>query len=139
MVKGNDPKYMIKRVKEHIIKQGYHLVEKDPDQKTRMQYPRIAKVTHSERGYRAARTSMDLPISRTVIRALKKHHQGKVVLVPSLGGSLPLYMFSDTLKIPIIGISIANHDNNQHQANENIRIGHLWRGIQTFAALLTLK
>jgi acetylornithine deacetylase/succinyl-diaminopimelate desuccinylase-like protein len=139
MVKGNDPKLMVQKVKDHIVKQGYHLVDETPDQKTRSLFPRIAKITHSERGYRAARTSMDLAISGSVIEALKKHHKGKVVLLPSLGGSLPLYMFSDTLKIPVIGVSIANHDNNQHQPNENIRIGHLWRGIKTFAALLTLK
>lgn len=139
MVKGNDPKDMVQRVKKHIVKQGFYLTKKDPDQKTRSKYPLIAKITHSEKGYRAARTSMDLPISRSIIRTLQNHHQGKVVLVPSLGGSLPLYMFSDTLNIPIIGVSIANHDNNQHQPNENIRINHLWKGIQTFAALLTLE
>jgi len=138
LVKGNDPQDMVQRVKNHILKQGFYVAEKDPDHKTRQKYPLIAKITCSEKGYRAARTSMDLPISRSVIGALKKHHQGKVVLVPSLGGSLPLYMFGDILKIPMIGVSIANHDNNQHQPNENIRIGHLWRGIITFAVLLTL-
>jgi hypothetical protein len=32
-----------------------------------------------------------------------------------------------------------NYDNNQHSANENIRIGHLWEGIETQAALLMME
>jgi hypothetical protein len=34
---------------------------------------------------------------------------------------------------------MANHDNNQHDANENIRIGNLWYGIRLMAALMTLQ
>ena len=33
---------------------------------------------------------------------------------------------------------IVNHDNNQHQPNENLRIGHLWTGIETFAAVIMM-
>jgi acetylornithine deacetylase/succinyl-diaminopimelate desuccinylase-like protein len=29
-----------------------------------------------------------------------------------------------------------NHDNNQHAANENLRLQNLWDGIEIFAALL---
>jgi hypothetical protein len=57
--------------------------------------------------------------------------------MPTLGGSVPLYIFTDQLKTPCIGIPIANHDNNQHSANENIRLQNLWDGIETMAALLT--
>ncbi len=36
-------------------------------------------------------------------------------------------------------IRIANYDNNQHQPDENIRIGHLWRAIETFAAVMMME
>jgi acetylornithine deacetylase/succinyl-diaminopimelate desuccinylase-like protein len=36
----------------------------------------------------------------------------------------------------VIGVRIANHDNNQHAANENLRIGNLWDGIEMYAALM---
>jgi len=36
-------------------------------------------------------------------------------------------------------VPIANYDNSQHSANENIRLGHFWDGIETQAALLTME
>jgi hypothetical protein len=36
-------------------------------------------------------------------------------------------------------LPIANHDNNQHAANENLRLGNLWYGVDLFAALLTVE
>jgi hypothetical protein len=36
------------------------------------------------------------------------------------------------------GLSIVNFDNNQHAANENVRIRHIWEGIESMAALLTM-
>ncbi|MGB8952047.1 MAG: M20/M25/M40 family metallo-hydrolase [Candidatus Aminicenantales bacterium] len=138
LVKGNDKRAMVQKAVDHIRNQGYHIVDKDPDGETRKAFPFIAKVVTSEKGYNASRTSMDIPISKRVIRALTNYWDRSPVLLPSLGGSLPLYMFDETLGVPIIGVPIANHDNNQHQPNENIRIGHLWKGIETFAALMTL-
>ena len=35
-------------------------------------------------------------------------------------------------------VPIANHDNNQHSFNENIRIRHLWDGIELMSALLAM-
>jgi hypothetical protein len=34
---------------------------------------------------------------------------------------------------------VPNFDHNQHGANENLRIKNLWEGIDSMAALLTLK
>ena len=60
-----------------------------------------------------------------------------IVLTPSLGGSLPLYVFSEILGTPpIVVVPIANHDNNQHAPNENLRIKNLWLGIEIYAALM---
>jgi len=35
-----------------------------------------------------------------------------------------------------VGLPIVNHDNNQHAANENLRIQNLWDGIEIFAAFI---
>jgi hypothetical protein len=59
------------------------------------------------------------------------------VQAPLLGGSVPMYLWTDVLKVPVIGLPIANHDNNQHGANENLRIQNLWDGIEIFAAIFT--
>jgi acetylornithine deacetylase/succinyl-diaminopimelate desuccinylase-like protein len=137
LVKGLDHARAVDRVIEHISAQGYHVVESEPDDAVRLKYPKIAKVIR-QGGYNASRTPMDLPISKEIIAAIESA-RGSVIKMPTLGGSVPLYIFTDNLKAPCIGIPIANHDNNQHSANENIRLQNLWDGIETMAALLTMK
>lgn len=140
LVKGNDPEKMVEKVIKHIEKQGYHIVyDNDPDHKTRLKYPLIARINKGRNGYPAARTSMDTPIIQLAINTYKEFHNNDIELKLGSGGSLPLYIFTDLLKLPIVSIPIANFDNNQHQPNENIRIGHLWNGIESYAALLMLK
>ena len=135
MVKGNDPDDMVNKVIEHVKREGFHVISEDPDHNTRMQYADIVKIV-KRGGYPASRTSMDLEISKLTIEALSDYHDEQVVLVPTSGGSVPLYIFTQMLDVPTINVPIVNHDNNQHQPNENIRIGHYWKGIETLAALL---
>ncbi len=137
LVKGVDRQIAVDRVIEHIRGQGYHIVESEPDDAVRLKYPKIARIVR-QGGYNAARTSMDLEVSQSVIRTVESAH-GRVVKMPTLGGSVPLYIFTDILKTPAVGIPIVNHDNNQHSANENIRLQNLWDGIETMAVLLTMK
>ena len=55
-----------------------------------------------------------------------------------MGGSLPIYLFEEALvDTPIIILPVANHDNNQHGANENLRLQNLWDAIEIYAAVLT--
>jgi acetylornithine deacetylase/succinyl-diaminopimelate desuccinylase-like protein len=56
--------------------------------------------------------------------------------MPTLGGSIPMHLFQELLDVPVIGVPIVNHDNNQHAANENLRLQNLWDGIELYAALL---
>jgi acetylornithine deacetylase/succinyl-diaminopimelate desuccinylase-like protein len=56
--------------------------------------------------------------------------------MPTSGGSIPMHDFQLVLKTPIVCLPIANHDNNQHAANENIRLQNLWDGIEAYAGLL---
>ncbi len=137
LVKGCDPEKQKDLVEAHIRKQGFHVVREDPDNETRLKYSKIAKVTRSS-GYPAARTSMDLPIIQSVIGRAKDVAGEDLILLPTLGGSLPLYLFTDELKKPAIILPIANHDNNQHAADENMRIGNLWYGIKLMSALMTI-
>jgi acetylornithine deacetylase/succinyl-diaminopimelate desuccinylase-like protein len=137
LVKGNDPQHMQDLVEGHIESQGYHIVREDPDMDTRLAHPRIAKVTRGG-GYPAARSAMDLPLVQQVIGAAREASDGDLVLAPALGGSLPLYLFTDLLGKPLMIVPIANHDDNQHAPDENLRIRNLWYGIDLYAALLTM-
>jgi acetylornithine deacetylase/succinyl-diaminopimelate desuccinylase-like protein len=80
---------------------------------------------------------MDLDISRRVIAAVERA-RGPVVKLPTLGGSVPLFAFKEVLGAQAIIVPIANHDNNQHSHNENLRLQNLWDGIETMAVLLAL-
>ena len=81
---------------------------------------------------------MDNPLARPVIRAATLAAGEPVILMPGLGGSLPLFLFTEKLGRPIVIVPIANHDNNQHAPDENLRVANLWYGIDLFAALLTM-
>jgi hypothetical protein len=59
--------------------------------------------------------------------------------MPTAGGSLPLFLFEQYLNAKTISVPIANHDNNQHAENENIRLLNFWNGIETMAALMMMK
>jgi acetylornithine deacetylase/succinyl-diaminopimelate desuccinylase-like protein len=79
---------------------------------------------------------MDDPRAAGAIAAIRSLDKG-VARLPTIGGSLPFSTFTDTLALPTIGLAVVNFDNNQHAANENIRVGHVWEAIEIFAALLT--
>jgi acetylornithine deacetylase/succinyl-diaminopimelate desuccinylase-like protein len=90
-------------------------------------------------GYIASRTSMENPIAKQIIERAKDVVGEELILLPTLGGSLPLYLFTDVLAKPAIIVPIANHDNNQHAANENLRLANLWYAIELMGALMTME
>ena len=137
LVKGLDPDAMIDRVVAHVRSQGFFVTDREPTAEERTAHPRVARVLREEGGYRAIRARMDLPAARRVVAALEAAH-GPIVRLPSLGGSLPLAAFDDVLGVPLLIVPIANHDDNQHTHDENLRIQNLWDGIETFAALFTM-
>ena len=120
---------------DHVRRQGFTIVRENPDREARAKTPRLLRVAW-DAGYPSGRTSMDLPASRAVVRVIEASAGGPIVQLPTLGGSIPMHLFLEKLQTPVIGIPIVNHDNNQHAANENVRLQNLWGGIETCAALL---
>jgi acetylornithine deacetylase/succinyl-diaminopimelate desuccinylase-like protein len=137
LVKGVDGQVEAGRILDHVRKQGYFVVDHDPDKAMLLAHAKVAKVVVHP-GYNASRTSMDLPISQLVIRTAVEA-RGPVVLLPTSGGSVPLITINDILGAPTILVPIVNHDNNQHAANENVRIQNLWDGVDLMAALLAMN
>ncbi len=137
LVKGNDPDAMLDLIEAHVRRQGFHIVREEPDLATRLAHPKLAKVTR-EGGYPAARTPMDLPIVQRLVAAARRATGREILLIPGLGGSLPLYLFTDLLGAAAVIIPVANHDNNQHAPDENLRVGNLWYAIDLFGAVLTM-
>jgi acetylornithine deacetylase/succinyl-diaminopimelate desuccinylase-like protein len=79
---------------------------------------------------------MDAPASQAFIAAIQSVAGSHLAVMPTLGGSTPSFMFEQQFHQPIIGLPIANYDNNQHAANENIKLKNLWEGIELYAAIL---
>jgi acetylornithine deacetylase/succinyl-diaminopimelate desuccinylase-like protein len=122
-------------VEAHVRGQGYFIVHDPPDADARRTHPKVARLQWGGAGYPGYRTPMDLPSGRAVVRAVEEAAGGPIVTLPSLGGSIPMSLFAEKLGAPIIGVPIANHDNNQHAANENLRLQNLWDGIRVYAGL----
>ena len=134
LVPDQKPQRVHQLVEAHIAKQGFYIVHQPPTPEERMAHGRIVMLKWSS-GYPAARTSMDLPVSRAAVRAIETALGTPIVRLPMLGGSVPMYLFLE--RAPVIGVPIVNHDNNQHAKNENLRLQNLWDGIQVFAGLFT--
>ena len=136
LVPDQTPATVREKVESHLRAQGYTVVHDAPDLEARRTQPRIVRLVWGA-GYPAARTAMDLPVSRALVRALEAGLGAPVVRLPTLGGSVPMYLFQQKTGSPVIGLPIANHDDNQHAANENLRLQNLWDGIEAYAAVLT--
>ena len=138
LVNGLSAARQLDRLEAHVREQGFFVINQEPDAAMRRKYPLIARFTRSAGGYGVAKTSMEDPRTVMAANAIRALDQ-RLVQMPTIGGSLPFSTFSDTLAMPTIGLAVVNFDNNQHAANENLRVGHLWEGIEIFAALLTMQ
>ncbi|HLQ22255.1 MAG TPA: M20/M25/M40 family metallo-hydrolase, partial [Gemmatimonadales bacterium] len=136
LVPDQTPEKVQSKIEAHLRARGYTVVHEVPDLETRRTRPRLVRLAWGA-GYPAARTSMDLPASRAVVKALEEALGAPVVRMPTLGGSVPMHLFQQKTGSTIIGLPIANHDDNQHAANENLRLQNLWDGIEAYAAILT--
>jgi acetylornithine deacetylase/succinyl-diaminopimelate desuccinylase-like protein len=139
LVKGTDYRRQAQRLVDHIRKQGFYVIDHDPTDDERKQHPLIARVTIRSGGYNAERTRMDLPISVAAVTAVQATSMMPIVKLPTAGGSLPLSIITDHLRTVTMTVPIANYDNNQHAENENLRLQNLWDGIETMAAIMTMK
>jgi acetylornithine deacetylase/succinyl-diaminopimelate desuccinylase-like protein len=133
LVPNETPDSIKPLVERHLQSQGYTIVRETPDAATRMKHAKIVRVNWGA-GYAPARTSLDLPLSRQVAGVMSAAGHEPVRL-PTVGGSIPMYLFQQPNDTPVIGLPIANHDDNQHAADENLRLQNLWDGIEVYAAL----
>ena len=136
LAKGNNPSVMLDLIERHIERQGFTIVRDEPTAAERFRLGRVVRVTRGG-GYRAVRTPMDEPAIEPIVRAVVRASGEEPFLVPTLGGSLPLYLFEDLGRAPLVILPIANHDDNQHAPDENLRVANLWYGVDVMAAALT--
>ena len=136
LVKNQRVDTVYRRILDHIRGQGFTVIESaDAPIPDALRGRAIRVVEH--RGYDPAKTPADLPISRSVVEAVERAHGGEpAVVLPTMGGSVPLWAFTDILGLPTIVVPYANASNRQHSPNEHLRLDHLFQGVRTTAQLL---
>ncbi len=134
MVPNQTPEIVQRQVEDYLRSLGYFLVRQKPTPEERTQHTHLLQVTWGP-GYPPQRTEMEAPVSKAFMAAAKSATGDKLLAMPTLGGSTPSFLFEQQFKVPVILLPIANFDNNQHAANENIKLENLWQGIRIYAAV----
>lgn len=138
LVKETRAVAMIEKIRAHVIAQGYHVVDGDPDEATRAKYSKIARLTTFGDGTNAFRTSPMDPQAKALAASIRAAHGVEPVHLRTLGGTVPIAPFIEALGFPAVLVPTVNFDNNQHEENENLRIANLFEGILTVAAILKI-
>ncbi|HUR83512.1 MAG TPA: M20/M25/M40 family metallo-hydrolase [Thermoanaerobaculia bacterium] len=131
LVPDQTPESVREKVERHLSRRGFYIVHETPDAGTRRAHANVIKVEW-ESGYPASRVALDHPLANKVAQRIEAASGTKLIRLPTLGGSVPL----SKLGAPALGVPTVNYDNNQHGANENLRLQNLWNAIETFAAIL---
>ncbi len=133
---GETPRHTRELLEAYLTQQGWSIVRAEPDLQTRLSHPRIVKVIWDEGGSIATKTALDLPASKAVVASIGRTAGYPPIELPIVGASSGMADIVDQLHVPMVGVSIANYDDNQHAQNENLRLGNLWDGIEVYAGLL---
>ena len=135
LVPGQTPARVRALVEAHLASRGWWVTHDSVTPAVRGAHARVARLQW-ESGYPATRASVTAPEVRAVVGALAALPDGAPLVVPTLGGSLPAFDIGDVLRVPLVILPMANPDNNQHAPDENLRLGNLWQGAETYATLL---
>jgi acetylornithine deacetylase/succinyl-diaminopimelate desuccinylase-like protein len=136
LVPNQTPAHARELIESHLRRQGWFVTSDSVTIAMRRAHPKVMRITW-ESGYPAYRVALDAPVARALRATLDEELGHPVAVLPMLGGSLPLATFAEVLHAPLVAVPIANHDDNQHAKDENLRLQNLWDGIDIFAAILT--
>ncbi|WP_394751203.1 M20/M25/M40 family metallo-hydrolase [Spongiimicrobium salis] len=121
-------------VKKHLKEQGFYIMDKIPSKEERMANDRIMTITEGT-VTDAFRTDLDNAYGEFLSNILGANDD--IVRIRIMGGTVPIAPFINELKIPAFIVPMVNPDNNQHSPNENLKIGQIAYGIQTFYKILS--
>ncbi len=138
LVAETDGAKQLEKIKKHIKKQGYLLLNREPSDAERLQHSKIVWFD-GHPGINAFRTDMNTPIGQRLISKLTSSFGERPVTIRTMGGTVPIVPAINTLKIPAVIVPMVNIDNNQHNPNENLRIGNMIQGIKMSMVILSMK
>jgi acetylornithine deacetylase/succinyl-diaminopimelate desuccinylase-like protein len=114
LVGGQDPDAVLAAIRKFAADRGYRSIE----------------IT-SMKGTPASRTPLDHPMVPLVKNAVEKGFGKKVLVVPSLGGTTPDFVFTRLLGLPSIVVPLAPYDENNHAPNESTKVSLYLAGIRS--------
>ncbi|MFC7395444.1 M20/M25/M40 family metallo-hydrolase [Scopulibacillus cellulosilyticus] len=111
------------------------VVDQDPDdiyQKILAHVKKVAPDIEVKKlgAMKPSRTPADLEVVGVIKEAVQESYQKDPILQPSLGGSLPDYVWTQILNVPSVVVPYANSDEANHSPNENIGIENFLDGIK---------
>lgn len=118
LVEPLTPDYVFDRIRAHVEKHA-------PD----VEFVRL-------NGMLPSKTPMDSPYMAPLREAIIAARGVEPLVYPTVGGSLPDYVFTKVLGKPAFVVPYANADEANHAPNENLEIVRFIDGIRTGAALL---
>lgn len=118
LVEPLTPDYVFERIEAHVATHA----------------PGVEVIRHN--GMLPSKTPMDSPFAAPIIKAVQRARGVDPLLYPTVGGSLPDYVWTKTLKKPAFVVPYANADEANHAPNENLEVVRFIDGIRTGAALL---
>lgn len=137
-----DGRRLFDLIKRHIEQQGYHLVDAPPTDAERAQYDKLAMLKIGS-VQAAQRMPMDAPVGRWAMKALASATapmpKQEPVRIRMMGGTVPVDVLVNALKLPFLLVPTVNPDNNQHAHDENMRMGNFVTGTETIYSLLTTR
>lgn len=133
---GETPARVRTLTEVYLRQQGWFLVHDAPDTATRLAHPKVLRLDWDEGSSIATKTPLDTPAALAVAGSIQRTVGYPVIKLPIVGASSGFAEIVDQLRAPMVGVSIANYDDNQHARNENLRLGNLWDGIEVYAGLL---
>lgn len=111
---GQDPDKVLEAIRKFARDRGYRSIE-----------------IRSLKSTPASRTALDHPLVPLVKQSVEKGFGKKVLVVPSLGGTTPDFVFTRILGLPSIVVPLAPYDENNHAPNESTKVSLYLAGIRS--------
>ena len=137
LVKETRADAMLAKLRRHIERQGYRLVDATRTMR-HAPHTRASPVSWRVSVPTPSARSPSSPEAQRLTEALTRMFGAPPVRIRTLGGTVPIAPFIETLGFPAVLAPTVNFDNNQHEANENLRLGHFFQSIVTMAAIVTM-
>lgn len=137
LVPGETPQRVRKLFDAYLVSEGWWIVHSPPDLATRLAHPKIVQIDWDAGDSVATRTNLDNPAALAAVTAIERIEGAPILKMPMVGASSGMAIMVEDLHAPMVGVSIANYDDNQHAENENLRLGNLWDGIDIYTGLLS--